>query len=113
MLTYRTRFALTLGAALLLSTTAQASDSWHQTNTEIGYETAFGHATGGKSAEQVKAELAEAKADKRAWALTYRSLATPGWSKQGTGRTRAEVQSEAAATSSEERARIDQIYTPG
>lgn len=113
MLTYPTRIVLTLAAAFSLSTAAQASDSWHQTNTEIGYETAQGHATDGKSAEQVKAELAEAKADKRAWALTYRNVASPGWSKQETGRTRADVQNEAAAMSAEDRARIDQIYTPG
>ncbi|CAO3877566.1 MULTISPECIES: DUF4148 domain-containing protein [Achromobacter] len=113
MFNRRTHIALVLGAALTLPSLAQASSTWHQTDTEIGYEMALSHASGGKSAEQVQAELAEAKADKRAWALRYLNAAKPGWAQQGTVRTRADVQAEAQAVSPEERARMKEIYTPG
>ncbi|CAM4258397.1 hypothetical protein GCM10027287_19230 [Bordetella muralis] len=112
MLIRHTRNVLILGAALTLPSIAQASETWHQTDTEIGYETAPSHAAGGKTAEQVRAELAEAKADKRAWALQYRGLPLPASAQQGSGRTRAEVRAEAEAMSEDERARLKEIYTP-
>ncbi len=113
MLNRQTRVALFLGAALTLPAFAQASNTWHQTGTEIGYEVALSHANGSKTAEQVQQELAQAKADKSAWRLRYLNAATPGWAKQGTSRTRAEVQAQAESITPEERARLKEIYTPG
>ncbi|CAB3627560.1 DUF4148 domain-containing protein [Achromobacter pestifer] len=111
----KTRIAATVALTALIGMPALASANnvWHQTDTEIGYAIAPEHATAGKSREQVVAELAEAKSDKRQWFLTYRNLQKPAWAKQGTSRTRADVLAEAEAVTPAERARLADIYTPG
>ena len=105
--------ALALGSALALPFAASASSTWHQTNTEIGYAIAPDHAAGGKTREEVKTELAVAKSDPKQWFLTNLNAAKPGWAKQGTSRTRADAMAELEAMTPAERARLDEIYTPG
>ncbi|MFY0479862.1 DUF4148 domain-containing protein [Achromobacter marplatensis] len=105
--------AVALTALMSVPALASANNVWHQTDTEIGYATVPEHAAGGKSRDQVQAELAEAKADKRQWFLTYRNLPKPGWATQATSRTRADALAEAEAVTPAERARLADIYTPG
>ncbi|CAB3923863.1 hypothetical protein LMG26858_05568 [Achromobacter anxifer] len=105
--------ALVLGSALALPYAAQASGTWHQTNTEIGYAIAPDHAAPGKTRDEVKAELAVAKSDPKQWFLTNLNLGKPGWAKQGTSRTRADAMAEIQAQTPAERARLAEIYTPG
>jgi len=111
----KTRIAATLALTALISVPALASANnvWHQTDTEIGYAIAPEHAANGKSRDQVEAELAEAKADKRQWFLSYRNLPKPAWAKQATSRTRADALAEVEAVTPAERARLADIYTPG
>jgi len=104
---------LALGSALAFPFAASASSTWHQTNTEIGYAIAPDHAAGGKTREEVKTELAVAKSDPKQWFLTNLNAAKPGWVKQGTSRTRADAMAEIEAMTPAERARLDEIYTPG
>jgi len=105
--------ALALGSVLAFPIAASASSTWHQTNTEIGYAIAPDHATGGKTRDEVRAELAVAKSDPKQWFLTNLNAAKPGWVKQGTSRTRADAMAEIEAMTPAERARLDAIYTPG
>ncbi|MGB3435024.1 DUF4148 domain-containing protein [Achromobacter sp.] len=105
--------ALALGSVLAFPFAASASNTWHQTNTEIGYAIAPDHAAGGKTREEVKTELAVAKSDPKQWFLTNLNAAKPGWVKQGTSRTRADAMAEIEAMTPAERARLDAIYTPG
>lgn len=105
--------ALALSSALAFPYAASASQTWHQTDTEIGYTIAPDHATAGMTRDDVKAELAAAKSDPRQWYLTNLNAAKPGWVKQGTSRTRADAQAELQAITPAERARLDAIYTPG
>ena len=104
---------LALCGALAVPALASANSTWHQTDTEIGYSIAPGHATAGKTGEQVAGELAAAKADKRQLFFTYYNLGKPGWAKQGTSRTRADALAEVEAMTPAERARLASIYTPG
>lgn len=99
-------FAAALGAA----STAQA-DTWHSTDTEIGYEIHLEN-KGGKSADSVQQELVDAKADKQAWFYSYRSIAKPSWMLTS-GKTRQQVQAERAAVTAEQRARLAEIYGSG
>lgn len=104
---------LSLCSALAVPAIASANNTWHQTNTEIGYTTALDHADGGKTRAQVVNDLATAKADKRQWFFTYLNLGKPGWAKQGTSRTRADALAEIQAMTPAERDRLAAIYTPG
>ena len=104
--------ALSLCAALALPFAANASGVWHQTDTEIGYAIAPEHAAGGKSRAQVDSELAAAKADPQ----VVPGLSQPGHAglvQAGTALTRDEVQAEVRNMSAQERARLNNIYTPG
>ncbi|WP_454688204.1 DUF4148 domain-containing protein [Achromobacter aloeverae] len=92
---------------------AYANNAWHQTDSEIGYETIPNHGATGKTSQQVAAELAAAKSDKRQWYFTNLNAARPGWYKQESNVTRAEVIAAAQNMSPDERARLDRIYTPG
>lgn len=67
--------ALALGA---LSSTAQA-DTFHNTNTEIGYEVHISDTVAGKTPEQVRQELNAAKSNKRERFFTNLNAAKPGW----------------------------------
>lgn len=100
--------ALALGA---LSSTAQA-DTFHNTNTEIGYEVHISDSQGGKTSEQVRQELVAAKSNKREWFFTNLNAAKPGWMVP-TEKTRDQVANERDSITPEERARLDEIYTTG
>ncbi|AZS77391.1 MAG: DUF4148 domain-containing protein [Achromobacter sp.] len=108
--------AILSGAAIALAlatigTSAQA-ETFHRTNTEIGYEVHVGDSPKGKTSEQVRAELIAAKADKKEWFFTNLNAAKPGWMVK-TEKTREQVKQERDSVTPEEQARIDEIYNTG
>ncbi|WMD19724.1 DUF4148 domain-containing protein [Achromobacter seleniivolatilans] len=100
--------------AIALSTigfSAQA-ETFHRTNTEIGYEVHVGDNPAGKTSEQVREELLAAKANKKEWFFTNLNAAKPGWMVK-TEKTREQVAHERDSVTPEEQARIDEIYNTG
>lgn len=100
-------------AAVSLPMAANASDTWHPANTEIGYTVHMDHAGPGKTREQVVAELATAKSAREQWDLMYLNAATPGWVRQGTSRTREDALAEVRDMTPAEAKRLAEIYAPG
>lgn len=103
-----TAFAL---AATLGATSVAQADTWHQTNTEAGYEIHVEN-NAGKSVETVRQELMAAKADKQAWYYSYRAQPQPFWMTKSE-KTRQQVQAERDAVTPEQRARWAEIYGAG
>ncbi|MFY4008168.1 DUF4148 domain-containing protein [Achromobacter sp. JD417] len=98
-------------ALTVLGSSAQA-DTFHNTNTESGFEVHVGDSQNGKTSEQVRQELVAAKSNKREWFFTYLNAAKPGWMVP-TEKTREQVAKERDSITPEERARIDEIYNTG
>ncbi|ASC66163.1 DUF4148 domain-containing protein [Achromobacter denitrificans] len=98
-------------ALTVLGSSAQA-DTFHNANTEIGYEVHVGDSQSGKTSEQVRQELVAAKSNKREWFFTNLNAAKPGWMVP-TEKTREQVAKERDSITPEERARIDEIYNTG
>lgn len=108
-----TAAAAVVTVGTLMAGPVLASGVWHQTNTEVGLEYVVSHAQEGKTREQVRQELAEAKTQP-GWVYQYYGLPkTPAWAPQGTTRTRADALAEVRNMSDAERARLADIYSPG
>ncbi|SAI60055.1 Uncharacterised protein [Bordetella ansorpii] len=102
--------AIALAVSLGAASAAQA-DTWHQTNTEAGYEIHIEN-NAGKSAETVRQELLAAKADKQAWYYSYRAQPKPFWLTESE-KTREQVRAERDAVTPQQRARLAEIYGAG